>query len=134
MAGVEDGVYSVQRDLLGGLTAWLDSGTHGVESSAVAKEWIDTAKTLGEGYRKRDPDITDTESTRRGLKTILHLAADRFDEQLRDTGSASAQAANAIGRLVQAERQLDLNANTQLCIETLISDLARIGQGKPQYV
>jgi len=134
VVGVEDGIYSVQRDLLASLTALLSSDSCGVDSSAVAKEWIDTAKNLSEGYRKRDPDMTDTESTRRGLKTILHLAADRFGEQLRETGAVAPLAADAIGRIVQAERQLDLNANTQLCVETLVSDLARCGQGKPQYV
>ena len=42
-----------------------------------------------------------------------------------------ATAAQAINRIARAERHLDLNANTQLCIETLLADLARIERDEP---
>jgi len=41
------------------------------EADKNAKAWAEEADGLGERYRKRDPDITDTEATRRGLETIF---------------------------------------------------------------
>ena len=38
-------------------------------------------------------------------------------------------AISAIKRIAAAERQLDLNVNRQLCVETLLADLARLGRG-----
>ncbi len=108
------------------------------------KSWIDASKSLGDRYRKRDPDISDTEAGRRGLKALFRLASEWFADRLRcavgdqpeATGSEfgspsgcselrlSGQVTGAaIQRLAQAEKHLDLNANTQLCVETLIHDL-----------
>ena len=118
----------------------------------LAKVWTDQAKSLGERYRKADPDITETEAGRRGLKSVFQLAATWYADILRigdppATGDCRGlpaivnthwsphieraagsirpqQAIEAVNRIVRAERHLDLNANTQLCVEALLSDLA----------
>ncbi len=114
-------------------------------TDSVVTQWTEESKALGDRYRRRDPDITDTEATRRGFKTLLHLTATFYADILRcGSGDSSnlvnnamekqieqatsvintATAADRINRIALTERQLDLNANTQLCIETLIDDLA----------
>ncbi len=91
------------------------------------------AKSLGERYRKRDPEITDTESTRRGLKTVFRLVAGGFADALRAdvagvAGSVYSESrAVAINRIAEAERQLDFNANVQLVVENLSNDLCEVG-------
>jgi len=114
----------------------------------VAKTWTEEAKELGERYRKHDSEISDAEATRRALKTIFQLAAVWYADLLR-TGSGQSpvivnlgaaariqqaadrvdaeQAAEAIKRIAAAERQLDLNVNTQLCVECLVNDLHQFG-------
>ncbi|GAG22824.1 unnamed protein product, partial [marine sediment metagenome] len=56
----------------------------------------------------------------------------RCSAQLEQAAESTAPPAaiEAINRIARAERQLDLNVNTQLCIETLLNDLARIGAGE----
>ena len=49
----------------------------------------------------------------------------RIEEAARSTSVE--QACGAVSRIVQAERQLDLHVNTQLCVETLLNDLAHVG-------
>jgi len=110
-----------------------------------AKTLTDESKELGNVYRTRDPDISDTEATRRGLKTLLHLAAAWYADVLHvGSGSTDALLVNtaardllahadlsptaagrAVNHLAEAERRLDLNANTQLCLESLLHSLAR---------
>ncbi len=142
-----DGLYALNQRVLEALAEMP-----GQRTDHLAKMWTDESKALGEGYRKRDPDITDTEAGRRGFKSIFHLAATWYADLLR-CGSGdpaaivnaalhdriehaaqaldAARAADAIYRIVQADRQLDLNANTQLCLETLLDDLAHIARHKP---
>jgi DNA polymerase-3 subunit delta' len=114
------------------------------------KTWTEESKGLGAGYRKRDPDITDTEATRRGLKAIFQLCATWYADVLRCCSDDSPMLVNAtcqtqveqvakrvdsenaafmINRIVQAERQLDLNAYAPLVLETLLSDLATLAAG-----
>ena len=117
----DDELFELHQRLAAGLTRLGD------QSDAVsAKAWTDEASALGERYRKRDPDITDAEATRRGLTTVFHLAAAWYVDLLRASANAAKpidaeSAAVAINRLAEAERQLDLNANTQLIVETLLA-------------
>ncbi len=120
-------------------------------SDKVASTWIDESKGLGDCYRKRDPEISDTEAGRRGLQSIFHLAAGWYADVLRVTNGDSApllnaqwrsrieavcgfvdasRAIEAINRIAQAENHLKLNVNTQLCVETLVNDLARTAGNK----
>jgi DNA polymerase-3 subunit delta' len=113
----------------------------------VATEIIDDAKSLGKRYRERDPDASDTEGQRRGLKVLLSLMAAWYRDRMLASSAAPElvattspaavlaeprarlapmQSADAIGAIATAERQLDLNANVQLCLESLLFKLARL--------
>ena len=144
-----DELYELNGRVLDGLARLhgcpAPSGGGGQRPDELVKIWTDESKALGDRYRKVDPDITDTEATRRGFKTIFFLAATWYADILRLAAGDAAtivnadrraqlehvaktidpeRAADAIQRITLAERQLDLNANTQLCIETLVNDLA----------
>ena len=157
MRNTADNVFEVNERMLDGLvqlsaggrrTAGRGNSTGEARSDEIVKFWTDEAKSLGERHRKRDPDITETEASRRGLKSVFELAAAWYADVLRyGSGDESAvvnthwmmqieqaaerlevqAAAEAVSRIARAGRQLDLNANTQLCVEALLSDLARLG-------
>ncbi|MBU0719216.1 MAG: DNA polymerase III subunit, partial [Planctomycetes bacterium] len=58
--------------------------------NGLAEVWTDESKALGGRYRKRDPEITDTEAGRRGFKEIFRLAALWYADILRAaTGDTS---------------------------------------------
>ena len=149
----DDELYGLNQRLLEGLISMVrtvdPSTTAGRRNAGLVKEWTEESKSLGGRYRERDPDITDTEAGRRGLKSIFQLAAAWYADILRVTsGDESAivnanhkteieqasrsvdapLAVEAINRIARAERQLDLNANTQLCVETLLNDLSKIAR------
>lgn len=150
---VADDWFSLNRRVLAGLAGLCGDGRSVPDAIGVGlKSWTDAAKALGDRYRKRDPDITDTEASRRGLKTLFRLAAVWYADVLRvGSGDGAAvvnlaqadqidraakvmsvqSAGDVINRLAQAERHLDLNANTQLCVETLLNDLERAARGAP---
>jgi DNA polymerase III delta' subunit len=101
-------------------------------AAELTKFFAEESKSLGERFGKRDPEITDTESGRRGLKSLFRLAADHYAALLRaNSGTAKrspakqqlTEDARRIERLALAEQQLDLNANVQLVVETLANDL-----------
>lgn len=140
-----DGMFEISDRVVDGLCD-LD---HALVDEIVAV-WLGTSKDLGGVYRKRDPEITDTEANRRGLKSILRVAAMWYDDLLRvgadhdavvnyahrreqalqmAASLSSDGAASAIGRIASAERHLDLNANTQLCVDSLLIDLTRLATG-----
>jgi len=148
----DDEFYGLNQRLLEGLISMVrtaDSGAAGRRDDVLVKEWTEESKSLGGRYRKRDPDITDTEAGRRGLKSIFQLAAAWYADILRVASRNESAIVNAnhkteikqasrsldaplavkaINRIARAERQLDLNANTQLCVETLLSDLSKIAR------
>lgn len=153
LQSADDEIYGLNERLATGFAALTgpENGagahrTNGIRSDHMAAAWLEEAKTLANRYKKRDPDVTDTEAIRRAIKTALQLAARWFADVLhvgahektaivnthlmpairRSAESlTAAQAMQAIQRIVQAERELDLNANTQLCVEVLLNDLAR---------
>ncbi len=105
------------------------------------------AKTLGDAHKAEDPEITDTQAQRRGLKTLFSLAAMWYRDVLhtayestdmlanagltKELAVASAtcspgQAAAAIAQLAEAQSQIDLNVNTKLCLESLIIRLTSL--------
>jgi len=143
---IEDEWYELNGQLLGDLPELAAR-----RSDAISKQWLDSAKALGANCRKRDPEMTETEATRRGLNAVLQLSALWYADVLRETQGESSlvvnkafqaqiskssetlsaeRCADAVARIAQTERQLSLNANTQLCIETLVSDLSRMARGK----
>jgi DNA polymerase-3 subunit delta' len=143
---VEDELYEMNQRILEGL-----GRLPGVRSDGLVKAWTDESKSLGDRYRKGDPEISETEATRRGLKSVFRLAATWYADVLRaGSGETSSlvntawqdqieaaatridptRAADAVGCIARAEHRLDLNVNTQLCVETLLIDLGRIAAGK----
>ncbi len=155
----EDGLHGLSQRLFESLAGLSEDGSGNARRSAPSagpritaqvKAWTEESKALGSTYRKRDPDITDTEAGRRGLKSIFKLTATWYADVLRigsgdEDGIVNTQcrsevqrvaqsidpsaAIKAIKRIAAAERQLDLNVNRQLCVETLLTDLARLGRG-----
>jgi len=138
----DDGLFDLNQRLLKDL-AELSS----IRSHEAIENWTEVSKSLGVGYRKRDPDITDTEAGRRGLQTIFRLAAgwyadvlkmsagDRtgivnlaWEQKLQQTTTTVSieRAADAVNRLARAQRQLNLNANTQLVVDALMNDLSKV--------
>lgn len=103
----------------------------------LIKFFTEESKLLGEKFAERDAEITDTESARRGLKTLFRLASAYFAARLRSGAKQSKASgvfnggsleldAGHVERLATAERQLDLNANVSLVIEVLAHELLPI--------
>lgn len=147
----EDHVYELNQRLVDGFAQLAGAARVG----ELVKAWVEESKGLGSLYRKRDRDITDTEATRRALKTIFELAATLYADVLRFASGDRSGAVNkssialleqaagvisgrdaieAINRIARAEHELDLNVNTQLCVETLVNDLSRIFRRRPVEV
>jgi len=73
-----DGIYEINNQVVSLLTK-LDNPP----GEAAAKALIEISKSLGKPYRRRDPDITDTEAGRRGLHTMFQLAAMFYADVMR---------------------------------------------------
>lgn len=146
LQAVDDGLYEISAQLTEVITRTQRRG-----AAELIKFFTDESKSLGERFSKRDPEITDTESARRGLKSLFRLAADHYAAQLRansDSGVAQNRVAQVqphrtwghgspgsislkehaarIERIALAEQQLDLNANVQLVVETLAHNLVAV--------
>ena len=156
----EDDLFELNARLVEGLAQLAspvqnskrrDRPEEDTSSYSIPNAWVEEAKELSDAYRKRDPDITDTEATRRALKSILHLAANWYADVLRFGSGENAaivntaqteqlkqvaaaidleHAAEAVNRIAQTERQLDLNVHTQLAVGTLVSELAHLSRGQ----
>jgi DNA polymerase III subunit delta' len=111
--------------------------------TASAKRLIEDAKALGERHQERDKDISDTEAQRRGLRTLfliismwyrdlLHHGVGAVSDATSDASGALAAAlpprrvTDSIQAVAAAERQLGLNTNVQLCVESLLVHLSRL--------
>lgn len=112
----------------------------GGDVPGAAKRIIDGGKKLGEHYQKRDPEISDTEAQRRGLKAVFSLMAMNVRSALGasvgvpDGGTAATVVVDrarprdcirAVHAIASAERSLDQNVNVQLCVESLLIELSR---------
>lgn len=161
LQAVDDGLFEINERIVGQLVGIKGKGqSHGQSAGRSGRQTIlrpgelitlltDQAKAIGEHYRKRDPDITDTEATRRGLKSVMKMIAIWLADVLRVTSGESVNLVNiaqlndiqstasnwkplalieAIHRLARAEQHLDLNVNTQLVVETLVNDLSSADQ------
>lgn len=136
-----DDMHGVNQRLLRGLAE-----TARFNPSEVVATWMEESKALAELWKKRDPEMSDTERTRVSLRRILFLASAWYadvlritqggapaltNEALRSTADKLAAQCSAdnlvwtIERLARAERQLRQNANVTLVLETLVNALAR---------
>ena len=141
-AAIENDLFALGQTVASTL-AKLDERT----AAITIKTWTEAAESIAGAFSKRDPDITDTEAKRTGFKTIFRLAADCYAEALRivsgetgdgDSATKDEQAAllagrsdaealiERINRIAQSERQLDRNVHVQLCVETLVNELAAV--------
>ncbi len=135
----EDQAYELNERITAGLMRLREPS-----AAELEKSWSEEAKALGERMRARDGDITDTEAARWGLSLILRLTARWYADVLHAAAGNEGGVVNAaragelqawsqriggeraaamLDRLTEAERQLDLNANTTLVIESLLNDL-----------
>lgn len=126
--------WSTLGDMLAGLT----QDTAG----DAAKSIIDFAKEGAGRYRQRDAELSDTAAQRQALRAVFVLIAMWYRDRMaqaagaaelsgRPTGSEThglspAAAAQAIRLVATTERQLELNVNVQLCIESLLYKLVRL--------
>jgi DNA polymerase-3 subunit delta' len=123
---VDDGIPAMRERIVTPLERLDATG-----SSAVVKDWMESAKALGAACRRRDPDVSDTEAQRQGLHVLLSLASAWYRARLRSAVNESegapraAVCADAISAVNTAARQVELNANVQLCLEALVFRLAR---------
>ena len=150
MQAADDGLAEVNERVLKQLMGLVSRNGNpnkptGVPNGRLIATLTEESKAIGESFRKRDPDITDTEATRRGLKTVMKMAATWYADILRAGIGDGAKLVNealaenlsdvagrmepdfaieAVNRLARAEHHLDLNANTQLVVETMVNDLA----------
>lgn len=115
------------RDGVSGLL----SGLTRTAPTALAKKLIDTAKKIGEEFRKRDKDLSDTEAQRRGLRLMFVLLASLFRGALRkatESGGRFEAVTGAIAAVRTAESQLKLNTNVTLTVESLLIQLGRLAR------
>jgi len=105
------------------------------------------ARALATRFAEREPEITETESVRRGLKTLLSLAATWYRDVLHACVASKGLTANVayarkitaaagkttperliemIRQLTESESQLDANVNLKLCLDALIIRLSRL--------
>lgn len=139
-----DELYAVNLRIIEGLAV-----STGLSASDTVAAWMEESKALGESQKKRDPDMTDTESTRVGLQRILFLVSTWYADVLRVAQGGKLWIANEVSRsaaislaerisqdalltiidrIASAERQLSQNANTTLVMGTLGSALAHLAK------
>lgn len=115
------------------------------DTTKIFDPWKTLAETIGPKSAKGDPDVTPLESRRIGFKIIFTIVANWYADALRvrngrrkDLVNASHSSAIAtvardldhdaiidrINRLAQAQWHLDRNVHPQVCVETLVGDLA----------
>ncbi len=95
LRAVDDGLFELSARLTDVMNHTQRRG-----AAELTKFFTEESKLLGERFSKRDPEITDTESARRGLKSLFRLAADHYAASLR----ASSGASQAIGAGAMAKR------------------------------
>ena len=117
---------------------------------AMAKPFLADAKTLGKCITERDPEVSETDAARAGLRTLLSVLGDLYLDALRKTQNVSGPAINedqapvieelagrltadvlqkSLEHLTQAEQNLASNAHVELTLETMfirLADPARI--------
>jgi DNA polymerase-3 subunit delta' len=111
----------------------------------AAKTFLEIAKEMTSAFSERDPDLSDSAAMRQAIGAVFMLAANWYRAIMHShDGAAGAAitpagapalarvsqqaAAEAISLLATAERQLELNVNTQLVVETTLFKLAGIDE------
>ncbi len=142
----DDGVHALKQSW-GRRVADLAAGTAGLAATGLCEPFETDAKALGRLAAQRDPDMSDTDATRSGIRTLLGVLAGFYRDALRaGLGSADdpihgdqpevaasilracgpASCAAALRELAQADFNFARNANLDLAIESLFIRLARL--------
>jgi DNA polymerase-3 subunit delta' len=142
---LDDGVYGI-KSAWGERLRELIASSRGFAPHGLARPFIEDAKGLGKCMAQRDPDVSDTDAARAGLRTMLSVLAGFYVDALRATlksalasihadqpevidaltDARSKQALlRALGEIASAETSLNRNANLDLTFEKLFIRLAR---------
>ncbi len=145
---VQDGVYAMKRAWGDRLAELLDPGSR-VAPIELAKPFIEDGRTLGACVAQRDPDVSDTDAARVGLRTLLGVLSSFYREAMHiGLGSTLPKVHDdqpnvvdllqrihsdsgllvALRELSSAETSLNRNANLDLTFEKLFIRLARAGR------
>ena len=141
---LDDDLYPLKQ-------AWCEQvsklavGNAELAPTALAKPFVADAKILGKCIIERDPDVSETDATRAGLRTLLSVLGDLYLDVLRRQENLSLAvinsdqeamveamtkqvSANSLQRsleyLTRAEQNLTSNAHVELTLETLFIRLA----------
>jgi DNA polymerase-3 subunit delta' len=116
-------------------------------AAPTAKRIVEFAKDSAGRYRERDRELSDTAAQRQALRVVvvlmamwyrdwLHVLAGTAEVAANESAATRLQsaagvlsleaAARAVALITEAEGQLELNANVQLCIESLMFKLAAV--------
>ena len=135
LAYAEDGLVEIKQQLLSGWANGRDASP-----SQRAKSLAGLASTLAQRQRDRDPELSQADADRLGLRTLLAVLAGAYRDALLhvhqcDTpiinadqpdvvASIGAQwgvrAGEVIDLLVRTEEQIEQNVNTTLALESLV--------------
>jgi len=141
---VDDELFELKRGW-GEQLAVLARPPAGWSAHALAGPFRDDADRLAKTFAQRDPDVSDTDARREGVRMLLAVLADFFRDALATASSAPSEQVNAdqaevvaalarggrgrladtVKHLVEAESCLDRNAHVELTLETLFIRLAR---------
>lgn len=142
---IDDGVYKVKRTW-GERLAEMVAPPRGFVPHGLAKPFIEDARIFGKCVSQRDPEVSDTDATRAGLRTMLSILAafyvDALHGHLRaalapvhadqseiirklETGLSQEALLRALREIASAETSLNRNANLDLTFEKLFIRLAR---------
>ncbi|GMV98694.1 MAG: hypothetical protein AMXMBFR83_30420 [Phycisphaerae bacterium] len=144
---LEDGLFALKRAWGQRLTELAGAGPD-FAAHALAGPFEADARTLAKGVAERDPDVSETDAARAGLRTLLAVLAEFYADALRRVAGAALPPVNAdqpeavaalAGRfsrdallgglraVAEAESHVARNANIQLAIETLFIRLRPAG-------
>lgn len=141
---IDDGLYPLKCKW-GEMIQQLMNAPSGRDSHALTRPFTEDAKKLGDCLLARDPDVSDTEAIRAGVRQLLAVLADFYLDALRQQMGvglppinvdqpavpAAATAAHspagiisALKLLAAADTNLARNAHLELTLETLFIRLA----------
>lgn len=117
------------------------------QATVLAKQIEDLAQETAKSIKLREPDISDSDALRQGVFAVLAVVATLYRDVLHlvcasglgvcnsdlesslrslSDGMDPSAVRQAIQAVAAAEAQLRFNANTRLCLENLVIQLARL--------
>lgn len=141
---IDDGVYALKRSWGENLRK-LVTGARGVAAHGYSKPLQEDAQALGKAVAARDPDVSDTDATRAGLRQLMAMLAGFYVDALRRSIGATLTLTNAdqsdvveallnarsqegltsgLRALADAESHLARNANIELTLDSMFISLA----------